>query len=148
LALVSEREKLRAPLAGSAELFRLRVKAVEYLLVASDLGLELGPPAAVPPVQVLELALRSRELCGRVLVLPIELPLLLSDPLESGVAASALDEGERLGGRVLEGAGGAFGRCGRIRPAERRLAFQRITVGEVEAGLGASAAAGDVAPLL
>ncbi len=94
--------------------------------MAVDLGFELGPSAAVPAVETLELTLRSRELFGGVRALPVDLLVLLSDLVEDRVAsASALVESERLGGGALEGAGGAFGRSGGVGLAKRCFAFER-----------------------
>jgi hypothetical protein len=50
VAFLGEREELGASLGTLAELFGLRVGAVERLLVEGDLGFERPAAAAVPPV--------------------------------------------------------------------------------------------------
>ena len=56
VALPNEREKLGAPLCVLAQLVALRVGALERPAMSSDLGFELGPAAAVPPVEAPEFA--------------------------------------------------------------------------------------------
>jgi hypothetical protein len=98
---------------------------------------------------MLELALRSRELFGGALAVPVELLLLLAHPVDDRVAPI----------RALSRASGSADECCRARAARsgggagsgsRRgvRVRARRAVGEVEARLEAGAAASDVAPLL
>jgi hypothetical protein len=144
-----ERERSPSQFDAFVQMLAHLLGALERSSLAGDLALELGPAVAVPPVEVLELPLGGGELLGSALTLAIELLPLLARPVEDRVAPlSALVEREWFRGRAFEGEGGTLGRCGRVGLTERRLAFEQVAVGEVEAGLEASPAAGDVAPLL
>lgn len=125
------------------------VGAPQCFAVELDLCCELGAAVAVPPVQLLELALGDGQMLGGALSIPVELLLLLVNEVEDRVPGfSALVERKWLGGGAFEGAGSALRRASRIRLAEgRRLALERVVLGEVELGLQAGAGAGDVAPL-
>src|SRR4051794_3026344 len=132
-----------------AQLSALHVDAFEHSFAVTDLCFEFGSSVAVPPAQLRELTLGRRNTPCRLLALPVELSSLLGEqPADRVGPFSTLIDGEWLGGGTLEGVGGAFGRSGRVGLAERRLAVEDISVGQVETGLQTGAAASDIAPLL
>jgi hypothetical protein len=130
------------------QLCALLVGDLERISLKDDLGLELEAPlATVTQADVLELALGGGEPLLGVCALLVELLALACEQTLGRIARrSGLLEGKRLDGGTREGAGCAFGRGRRIGFAQRRLAFDR-PVGEVEAGFGSRARAGDVSPL-
>ena len=149
VAFSGERERSAATLGAFAQLFAEGVAALERLLVQGDRRCELSPAAAVPPVQMLEIAPSSCERLARSLALPLELLLLVAEGVKHRVSRrSALVECKRLRCRAFQRPHCALGRGGRARLTKGRVAFEWVAAGEVEAGLEAGAAAGDIAPLL